>query len=64
MAQKYTRQELVNIVRGVIEYPQPITEHNADGSPHYYVQITDGIRIDCGSNKDYMLEMAEDLKHL
>lgn len=64
MAQKYTRQEIINLLRGKVEYPQPITERNADGTPHYFVQVTDGLRIDCGSNKEYMLETAETLKHL
>lgn len=64
MAHKYTRKELIDIVRGGVTSPQPITEQNADGSPHYYVAVSDGLRIDCGSNKEYMLDMAETLKQL
>ena len=57
MAHKYTRKELIDIVRGGVTSPQPITEQNADGSPHYYIMFADNMRFDCGNSEAHMREM-------
>lgn len=67
MAGTLTRQQLIDMARGKKEYPLQVTEHDADGSPHYYIMFADNMRFDCGNSEAHMretLEMFEGIKEI